>query len=123
MASLGNVRFDAGSVRTSIAVRDIKIKLTACRMRQKCNTSNSHASIILNWHTASVFLKYFVGLACHVVANRVLLRWSGADEMHTAFTLPGLYRVVNGIDVFSPAFNMCAASWSLASLTLAGFGS
>lgn len=30
----------------------------------------------------------------------------GQYESHTAFTLPGLYRVVNGIDVFDPKFNI-----------------
>jgi sucrose synthase len=30
----------------------------------------------------------------------------GQYESHQAFTLPGLYRVVNGIDVFDPKFNI-----------------
>jgi sucrose synthase len=30
----------------------------------------------------------------------------GQYESHIAFTLPGLYRVVHGIDVFDPKFNM-----------------
>ena len=30
----------------------------------------------------------------------------GQYESHTAFSLPGLYRVVNGIDVFDPKFNI-----------------
>ena len=30
----------------------------------------------------------------------------GQYEAHTAFTMPGLYRVVNGIDVFDPKFNI-----------------
>jgi sucrose synthase len=30
----------------------------------------------------------------------------GQYETHTAFTLPGLYRVVHGIDVFDPKFNI-----------------
>ncbi|XP_075509655.1 sucrose synthase 2 [Primulina tabacum] len=30
----------------------------------------------------------------------------GQYESHTAFTMPGLYRVVNGIDVFDPKFNI-----------------
>ncbi|CAN6468215.1 unnamed protein product [Victoria cruziana] len=30
----------------------------------------------------------------------------GQYESHSAFTLPGLYRVVNGIDVFDPKFNI-----------------
>ncbi|KAE9621511.1 putative sucrose synthase [Lupinus albus] len=30
----------------------------------------------------------------------------GQYESHTAFTLPGLYRVVHGIDVFDPKFNI-----------------
>ncbi|KAF6139247.1 hypothetical protein GIB67_035862 [Kingdonia uniflora] len=30
----------------------------------------------------------------------------GQYESHTAFTLPGLYRVVRGIDVFDPKFNI-----------------
>ncbi|KAF8393683.1 hypothetical protein HHK36_021930 [Tetracentron sinense] len=30
----------------------------------------------------------------------------GQYESHTAFTLPGLYRVVHGIDVFEPKFNI-----------------
>ncbi|KAJ7538270.1 hypothetical protein O6H91_11G040900 [Diphasiastrum complanatum] len=30
----------------------------------------------------------------------------GQYESHTAFTLPGLYRVVDGIDVFDPKFNI-----------------
>lgn len=32
----------------------------------------------------------------------------GQYESHTSFTLPGLYRVVNGIDVFDPKFNIVA---------------
>lgn len=30
----------------------------------------------------------------------------GQYESHSAFTLPGLYRVVHGIDVFDPKFNI-----------------
>lgn len=30
----------------------------------------------------------------------------GQYESHRAFTLPGLYRVVHGIDVFDPKFNI-----------------
>lgn len=30
----------------------------------------------------------------------------GQYESHTAFTMPGLYRVVHGIDVFDPKFNI-----------------
>lgn len=30
----------------------------------------------------------------------------GQYESHSAFSLPGLYRVVNGIDVFDPKFNI-----------------
>lgn len=30
----------------------------------------------------------------------------GQYESHTAFSLPGLYRVVNGIDAFDPKFNI-----------------
>ena len=30
----------------------------------------------------------------------------GQYESHAAFTMPGLYRVVNGIDVFDPKFNI-----------------
>ncbi|MFV2055937.1 MAG: sucrose synthase [Thiohalomonadales bacterium] len=30
----------------------------------------------------------------------------GQYEAHTAFTLPGMYRVVNGIDVYDPRFNI-----------------
>jgi len=30
----------------------------------------------------------------------------GQYESHAAFTLPGLYRVVHGIDVFDPKFNI-----------------
>lgn len=30
----------------------------------------------------------------------------GQYESHTAFTLPGLYRVVHGIDPFDPKFNI-----------------
>lgn len=30
----------------------------------------------------------------------------GQYESHTAFTLPGLYRVVHGINVFDPKFNI-----------------
>lgn len=30
----------------------------------------------------------------------------GQYESHSAFTMPGLYRVVNGIDVFDPKFNI-----------------
>ena len=30
----------------------------------------------------------------------------GQYESHTAFTMPGLYRVVNGIDVYDPKFNI-----------------
>ena len=30
----------------------------------------------------------------------------GQYESYGAFTLPGLYRVVNGIDVFDPKFNV-----------------
>ncbi|KAJ9540913.1 hypothetical protein OSB04_027419, partial [Centaurea solstitialis] len=32
----------------------------------------------------------------------------GQYESHTAFTLPGLYRVVSGIDVFDPKFNIAS---------------
>nr|BAA88981.1 sucrose synthase [Citrus unshiu] len=32
----------------------------------------------------------------------------GQYESHTAFTLPGLYRVVHGIDVFDPKFNIAS---------------
>ncbi|XP_027122896.2 sucrose synthase 7 [Coffea arabica] len=32
----------------------------------------------------------------------------GQYESHTAFTMPGLYRVVSGIDVFDPKFNIAA---------------
>jgi len=30
----------------------------------------------------------------------------GQYESHQAFTMPGLYRVVNGINVFDPKFNI-----------------
>lgn len=30
----------------------------------------------------------------------------GQYESHSSFTLPGLYRVVHGIDVFDPKFNI-----------------
>lgn len=30
----------------------------------------------------------------------------GQYESHMAFTMPGLYRVVHGIDVFDPKFNI-----------------
>ena len=30
----------------------------------------------------------------------------GQYESHIAFTLPGLYRVVDGVDVFDPKFNI-----------------
>jgi sucrose synthase len=30
----------------------------------------------------------------------------GQYESHIAFTMPGLYRVVHGIDVFDPKFNI-----------------
>lgn len=30
----------------------------------------------------------------------------GQYETHQAFTMPGLYRVVNGINVFDPKFNI-----------------
>lgn len=30
----------------------------------------------------------------------------GQYESHTAFTMPGLYRAVHGIDVFDPKFNI-----------------
>ena len=30
----------------------------------------------------------------------------GQYESHKAFTMPGLYRVVHGIDVFDPKFNI-----------------
>lgn len=30
----------------------------------------------------------------------------GQYESHASFTLPGLYRVVNGIDVYDPKFNI-----------------
>lgn len=30
----------------------------------------------------------------------------GQYESHTAFTLPGLYRVVSGVNVFDPKFNI-----------------
>lgn len=32
----------------------------------------------------------------------------GQYESHSAFTLPGLYRVVSGINVFDPKFNIAA---------------
>lgn len=32
----------------------------------------------------------------------------GQYESHTCFTLPGLYRVVSGINVFDPKFNIVA---------------
>lgn len=32
----------------------------------------------------------------------------GQYESHTAFTMPGLCRVVSGIDVFDPKFNIAA---------------
>ena len=34
------------------------------------------------------------------------LQTVGQYESHAAFTMPGLYRVVNGIDVFDPKFNI-----------------
>ncbi|KAK8958681.1 hypothetical protein KSP40_PGU022316 [Platanthera guangdongensis] len=37
------------------------------------------------------------------VSARILWR---QYESHTAFTLPGLYRVVHGIDIFDPKFNI-----------------
>jgi hypothetical protein len=43
----------------------------------------------------------FLGLLGHGSADTV-----GQYESHQAFTLPGLYRVVNGIDVFDPKFNI-----------------
>ncbi len=43
----------------------------------------------------------FWGLLGHGSADTV-----GQYESHQAFTLPGLYRVVNGIDVFDPKFNI-----------------
>lgn len=32
----------------------------------------------------------------------------GQYESHTAFTMPGLYRAVSGINVFDPKFNIAA---------------
>lgn len=32
----------------------------------------------------------------------------GQYESHTAFTLPGLYRVVSGVNVFDPKFNIAS---------------
>ncbi|KAK3004679.1 hypothetical protein RJ639_018705 [Escallonia herrerae] len=37
----------------------------------------------------------------------------GQYESHTAFTLPGLYRVVHGIDVFDPKFNIVSPGASM----------
>ncbi|KAG5132795.1 hypothetical protein JHK82_023983 [Glycine max] len=45
----------------------------------------------------ATFLSYKLGIA----RNNV-----GQYESHTAFTHPGLYRVVHGIDVFYPKFNI-----------------
>ncbi|XP_057962868.1 sucrose synthase-like isoform X2 [Malania oleifera] len=38
----------------------------------------------------------------------------GQYESHTAFTLPGLYRVVHGIDVFDPKFNIVSPGADMA---------
>jgi len=48
---------------------------------------------------------------CLNFADLVIFRYDSKDtvgqyESHTAFTLPGLYRVVHGIDVFDPKFNI-----------------
>lgn len=50
-------------------------------------------------------LLYFLN---HLDNNNVSFRKNtvGQYESHTAFTLPGLYRVVHGIDVFDPKFNI-----------------
>lgn len=32
----------------------------------------------------------------------------GQYESHTAFTLPGIYRVVSGINIFDPKFNIAS---------------
>lgn len=42
-------------------------------------------------------------ILCHLSFRKSTV---GQYESHTAFTLPGLYRVVHGIDVYDPKFNI-----------------
>lgn len=45
-------------------------------------------------------------IACMLIAACFRKNTVGQYESHTACTLPGLYRVVHGIDVFDPKFNI-----------------
>jgi sucrose synthase len=51
-----------------------------------------------------MFINYLIEiLTCFVSSSKDTV---GQYESHTAFTLPGLYRVVHGINVFDPKFNI-----------------
>ncbi|GAB2272620.1 Sucrose synthase 6, partial [Dionaea muscipula] len=45
----------------------------------------------------------------YAIFSRMLAeRCTGQDESHAAYTLPGLYRVVSGINVLDPKFNIAS---------------
>lgn len=60
------------------------------------------------YHIVNVFFFFFL-FNLWLSHNNV-----GQYESHTAFTLPGLYRVVHGIDVFDPKFNIVSPGADMA---------
>jgi hypothetical protein len=66
-----------------------------------CKFHHVNPSPAIKLQTWICLLYAFLGLLGHGSEDTV-----GQYESHQAFTLPGLYRVVNGIDVFDPKFNI-----------------
>lgn len=56
--------------------------------------------------SATSFVVLVTSLAFCLYAHSFRKNTVGQYESHSAFTLPGLYRVVHGIDVFDPKFNI-----------------
>lgn len=56
-----------------------------------------HPTFLKLSYVTVVSLSFFLACSAETV---------GQYESHQAFTMPGLYRVVNGVDVFDPKFNI-----------------
>lgn len=68
---------------------------------------------LLEGEMSLILLVFIIVVPCSSLETLILFLFWGSSkdtvgqyESHTAFTLPGLYRVVHGIDVFDPKFNI-----------------
>jgi sucrose synthase len=67
-------------------------------------THTHQVCVLITWIIQSSDPSFYVIiLICFLSLSKNTV---GQYESHTAFTLPGLYRVVHGIDVFDPKFNI-----------------